>query len=256
MNKMKNFFIILLFLSCVVNIMNCSDKSVTPDITTATFSILLYDEFPKTSHGNLLTMTDPGGTTFTIEEALVNVGHIHFELPDGETDTLNQVRFNGPFVMDIEDVESNPEIAEFDMTAGIYRQVEVRFDDAKAEDGLVDASNALIDNTMLVKGTFDYTGKTGRNFTFIFKFNEDVIFEKPSGFTVKDGKKNNVIIALLVDRWLSDINITDCLDSGSILLDDNGDLLIDEDNGNGVCNNFKEDLKEAILNTYDINSIL
>lgn len=87
MNIMKNFFVLLLLMICTITIINCSDRSTNSDNTTATFSILLYDKFPKTNHGNLLTITDQGGTTFKIEDALINVRHIQIDLPDGAPDS-------------------------------------------------------------------------------------------------------------------------------------------------------------------------
>jgi hypothetical protein len=157
--------------------------------------------------------------------------------------------------MDIEDVESTPRIEEFDIKEGLYHLVKVRFDDAKADDGLVATGDELLDNTMLIKGTFDYNGKSDRKFTFIFKFDEDVNFNKANGIRVREGEKNNIIIALLLDQWLKDVNITDCLDNNNIILDGNGDLLINENNGNGDCNACKETLKSNILSLYSLNSL-
>lgn len=250
---MRNFLLIALLMAFMIAVMSCSESTVRSNDTRANFSIRLATAgmLPKAAASSF-TVTDQGGTTFIITEARANIRHIQFDLPEGESDSTNQISLDGPYVMDLMTGISSPQISEFDIQPGIYKRIDVRLDDTKAKDGLVAANDDLMDNTLVVKGTFDYDGNANRNFTFILKFNEDVRFEKPGGISIEDGASKDFILSLRVDEWLSDIDITDCLDNENAVLDGNGDLMIDDNNGNGDCNDFEKTIKSNIKNKYDL----
>lgn len=250
MKTLSKFFITFLL---AIGLNSCSDSGTGSKGTNATFTIMLSEtSLAKVSAGSF-TITDVGGTTFTITEARTNVRHIQFDLPEGETDSTNQISLEGPFVIDLMTGTSNPEIDAFEVEPGIYKRIDVRLDDAETKDGLVSPNDDLMDNTLVVKGTFDYDGNASRNFTFILKFNEDVRFEEPGGISIAEGATKDIVINLKVDEWLQNINITKCLDDGDVALDSNGDLLINDNNGNGDCNSFEQTIKTNIKNNYDFN---
>lgn len=234
--------------------MSCSKNGIESQDTQATIAIMLgtnATQLSKTSTDSF-SITDLGGTTFTITEARTNVRHIQFDYPEGSSDKANQISLNGPFLINLMTGTSNPEIGAFDVEPGIYKRIDVRLDDTKAIDGLVSSNDDLLDNTMVVKGSFNYASNTNNNFTFILKFNEDVRFEEPSGIYVNEGETKDIILNLKVDEWLSNINITECLDDGDIVLEGSGDLIITDDNNND-CNNFEGTIKTNIKNNYDFD---
>ena len=234
--------------------MSCSENGIESQETQATFAISLgtnATQLSKTLHESF-SITDLGGTTFTITEARINVRHIQFDYPEGSSENTNQISLDGPFLIDLMMDTSNPEIGAFDVEPGIYKRIDVRLDDTKAVDGLVSPNDDLMDNTLVIKGSFDYDGNTNRNFTFILKFNEDVRFEEPGGISVSEGDTKDIILNLQVDEWLSNINITECIDDGDIVLEGSGNLIINDDNNND-CNNFEGNIKTNIKNNYDFD---
>jgi len=233
--------------------MGCEESSEDAE-TKATFRIGLAQSLGKAgSPSNTFTVTDEGGTVFTISEARANVRHIQFDLPDeSEQDSSEKVSFDGPFIFDLVAGSQSPSIGAFDLEEGLYKRLDIRFDDAEAEDGLLPGSDPLLDNTLLVSGTFDYDGEAARNFRFVLKFNEDLRFEDAGGVLVEAHTTTDVLLELDVSQWLSGIDITACLDGGDLELDDNGDLFIDDDSDSG-CQDLESTIKENIKNNYDLH---
>ena len=248
---MKKLIILLAFIFSIFIIESCSESTKSDD-TTANFQLKIKEPLVKTSD-NHIQFTDLGGTTFIITEARTNVRHIQIDHAEGSTDTTVQISIDGPFVFDLMAGTSNPALGAIDIEPGVYKRIDIRLDDTKAEDGLVTAGDDLLDNTFVVKGTFDYDGNAARNFTFILKFNEDIRFEKASGFVMEDGEVNNMILSLKVEEWLQDVDITGCLVAGNVTLEQNGDLIINDDNGNGDCNDFEGKIKTNLKNNYDFD---
>ena len=259
---MKNIIKIAIGFGLLLSVIACSDDPMGPNTETgATISMAIVSNnssLQKSAGINSITITDIGGTNFTITEARVNVRHIQLDFPEEDSlshdsDSSSQISIDGPFVIDLMNSSSNGAIGPFKLLDGTYKRIDVRLDDTKLEDGLVTPLDQLFENTLVVKGTFDYNGITNRSFTIILKFNEDVRFEKPNGIIIREGTIKNIIVNLKVDEWLQNINITDCLNNRDIVLDSNGDLLIDDSNGNGACNRLEEILKQNIKNNYDVN---
>ncbi len=242
----------------------CGDDPTAPaGDGTATFTMQL-----SSSTGSILKsttnsavadtiffVTDLSGTLFTIKEARVSVRNIQFDFPDGVTDTLavDKISIDGPFVIDLMTGVSTPAISEFTIEPGLYKRIDVRLDDSEASDGLVDSSDALFENTLVVAGNFDYGDVTGRSYSIVLKFNEDVRFEEPGGILIDEDALNNVVINLLVDEWLQGIDITTCLDDGDLIFDGDGNLLIDDGAGGGNCSDIEGIIKSNIKNNFDLD---
>lgn len=244
--------LLILSLSILV-ILGCEEATEDAE-TQATFNMNLSQSMAKSAvDANTYNVVDEGGTTFTITEARVNVRHIQFDLPeDSEQDSTNKISLDGPFVFDLVNGTQTPTINAFEVEEGIYRRIDVRFDDAEASDALLPAGDELLDNTMLIAGTFDFDGTSGRNFRFVLKFNEDLRFEEPNGINVVEGETTEFFLSLNVTEWLAGIDITSCLDGGDLSLESNGDLIIEDGSGSD-CQDLEGTIKSNIKNNYDLN---
>lgn len=242
----------------------CSDDPTAPaGDGTATFSMqlssstgsILKSTTSSAVADTIFSVTDLSGTLFTIKEARVSVRHIQFDFPDDVTDTLSvdKISIDGPFVINLMTGESTPAIGEFTIQSGLYKRIDVRLDDSKASDGLVDSSDALFENTLVVAGNFDYDNVVGRSYSIILNFNEDVRFEEPGGILIDENALNDIVLNLLVDEWLQGIDITTCLDDGDLILDGDGNLLIDDGAGGGNCSDIEGIIKSNIKNNYDLD---
>ncbi len=263
---MKHFFKLLVVFLLIWGIIACTDSGTEPkDNTQAIFTIKLFSDnnpiiklsLNKQPSDTSFYFSDTSGTIFTITEARVNVRHIQFDLPEEDPnsgmDTTNQISIESPFIIDLMSGISTPNIAAFTILPGTYKRIDVRLDDTKAEEGLVDSADVLFDNTLVVKGKFDYDSNPNRNYTIILKFNEDVRFEKPTGISVVENSTTDIVLKLKIDEWFQNIDVTSCLDSGDLLLESTGDLIIDDSNGSGPCQDIEQTLKHNIKNNYDFN---
>jgi len=253
MKFLSTFFASMLILS-VAACDSGTDSSDTLATFNMRFSSTGLNKTQAPVHGSV-KIADVSGTVFTITEARANVRHIQFDLPDSSQDSTRQISLDGPFIVDLIDGVAVPAIGAFEVPADIYKRIDVRLDDTRSEDGLIALSDPLLDNTLMISGTFDYNGNPERGFTIILKLNEDVRFENPNGIVIREGETNNVILNLNVGEWLENIDITQCLNDGDMQLETNGDLVINDHNGNGDCDNLEQKLKTNIKNKYDISVI-
>lgn len=121
MQKTVQLVITLFF---ILGLMSCSENGMKSHDTQATIAIRLgtnTTQLSKTSTDSF-SITDLGGTTFTITKARINVRHIQFDYPEGSSDKTNQISLNGPFLIDLMTGTSNPEIGAFDVEPGIYKR--------------------------------------------------------------------------------------------------------------------------------------
>lgn len=246
---------LLLILGILLLVYNCEEEKNKIDESPATFTIMLStsSKLLKMLADTSYLITDLSGTTFNITESRVNVRHIQFDLPEeSNADSTEKVSLDGPFLFDLMTGSVTPPLDSFTLEPGIYKRVDVRLDDSELEDGLVTASDPLLDNTMIVEGTFDYDNNPERQFQLILKFNEDIRFEDISGVVVPENESTSIVLSLMVDEWLGNIDITSCLDDGDLDLDSNGNLIIDDTNGSD-CQDVEGTIKSNIKNNYDLN---
>jgi hypothetical protein len=198
-----------------------------------------------------LTVTDAGGTPFTILRSLANVGEIRIRLPDGmacppslahcESDEL---RFEGPYVADLIAGTLTPNPGPFNAPVGGYRRVDIRLEESKQPS----ADTALLGHAMLISGTFAYAGRTDRPFSIALDFNENARFEEGTAM-VRESGANRLLVAMQVEKWLAAADITRCLDEGALQLDAQGGLRIDERN---PCGNLEGTLKDGVRSSGDL----
>lgn len=248
--SVKYLFTITSFVSLGL-FMGCGDSTgVDSSLGKATFTMKAH------ALRRSLTMTDESGTSFIITEAMVNIRHIEFELSDNDSvndsDTLeNSTKISGPFVVDLISGVAMPAIDEIELPVGLYKRIDVRLDDVKDSDGIIDSTDDLNDNTLIVKGTFDYDGNSERPFEIRLKLNEDVRFESATGIEISSVGVTDILLNLKVSEWLETTDITDALNKDEISLENNGSLVLtDESAGSSDLENT---IKETIKNKYDLN---
>lgn len=247
---------LLLMLSILFFAISCEEENDEIDESLVTFTIKLSSSnilLSKSLAQASFQIADQSGTLFTITESRVNVRHIQFDLPEeSDTDSSEKVSLDGPLLIDLMTGEITPPLDSFSLVTGTYKRIDIRLDDSELEDGLVSGSDPLLDNTMIVEGTFEYDGNSERQFQLILKFNEDIRFEDPAGIVIDEIETTAMVLNLVVDEWLENIDITSCLDDGDLDLDSNGNLIINDNNGLD-CQDIESTIKTNIKNNYDFD---
>lgn len=193
-------------------------------------------------------LSDRGGSRFILRSALANVGLVKFKLPDGircspdlaQPCELDELKLAGPFLADLMAGAFNPAFPEFRAPHGTYRRIEVRLE--ALHPGKDAPGTALEGHSMVLSGTFGYRGRQDRSFTILLDFDETASFESGTA-TVRDLPLNKLLLRMDVDSWLSQADITRCLDDGSLALDAAGNLRIDKANS---CEGLEKIIKDGI----------
>jgi hypothetical protein len=152
----------------------------------------------------------------------------------------DKITIRGPFVVDLVDGTSTPEIANVTIPAGHYRRVDVRF--SNDGHGKLDASDPLHDLTFVADGKFTPNGAGEMPFNLALDFNEEARFESEAGIDISEESVKDVLLKLDVSKWFSALPVGNCMEEGALAAD--GDMLVIDERAE--CSHIERDLKDAI----------
>jgi hypothetical protein len=251
----------------------CSDAGASKDVTVGVQLALTASAEPAADSGDKseLVAHEAQGGAFAIEHARAVVERIELYLPEGSEDESSddkssddksvddkssddttaddsvsgsddgdKITIRGPFVVDLVDGSSTPEIANVTIPAGHYRRVDVRF--SNNGHGKLDASDPLHDLTFVADGKFTPNGAAEMPFNLALDFNEDARFESENGIDISEESVHDVLLQLDVSQWFSALPVGNCMEEGALAAD-GGMLVIDE---RAECSHIERDLKDAI----------
>jgi len=192
---------------------------------------------------------DAGGTVFTVRTGYANVGRIRIALPDGVDCTQadetacqsGEVSIDGPWVSDLMTGKWIPDPGTVRIPLGVYKRLEVRLE---SQDKVASGAPDLGRHSLVFGGTFNWSGRADRPFTVALDFDEDERFESPTGFAVAEGS-TTITVSLDIARWLSQANLTACLENGSLALDSAGGFAFEKDGGCGIEQEMKDAIKAS-----------
>lgn len=198
-----------------------------------------------------ISVKDSTGTVFIIEASLVSVGQVQIKLPDGVKCSeaikpeceLDKAKFTTPFVADLLAGTLHPDLGNFLLPVGKYHLVEIKLEEFKPKTPPPGIDSLLFSHTMLIKGTFGYSGKSDRKFSILLDFGEVVSYESDSALQIRETGLNKLILSLDAKKWLAKANITHCLDNGTMTLDSMGDLAVDKSN---MCDGLEQVIKAGV----------
>jgi len=259
---MKNLLIGLAMATLLLVVTGCSKD---PAGSSSFKMSVANSAVAKPSAGNSapavpVTFTD-GTYTYTVTEARINVRDFGFDPSADVSSSADKVEIAGPFVFDLYNNTASPSLPSFDLPAGNYQRLDIRFDDADAADGVLAAGDELLNNSMIVKGTYTNGGAVNSTFSILLKFNEDLRLEPVGGIVVDTGASVDVLMNLRVTDWLKDsygnaISLTGCIAGYTA-----GDVVALTDDGSTSCNDSNGDpvdlesvIKGNLKNKYDFSS--
>ena len=168
----------------------------------------------------VLSITDTSGTEigqFTLSDARINIYQIELEQDldevdsEEEEDQESEVEYTGPFVTDLLNNTITPSLPYIELLPGTYDEIKLKIarieGDETDEDGnpLVDSSDALYDNSIVLSGT--YTGSTAGgdvtdiNLSISFALDEDFELISEDGMVIDEAVVNDIIVAFRLARW-------------------------------------------------------
>lgn len=223
----------------------------------------------------VLAISDLSGLTFNILEARANIGRIKLEssepdscdevvaapdLADGDSlDTdkgdcdESELNLKGPFVVDLLTGASTPSLGNLSVPAGTYKKVKIRLEPALAGGGALAADDALIGNTLHVKGTYTLSGLPEQNFSMLLKFDEDLEIEDKAGLKLDPSAMNAILISLKVGGWMAGLRVKDCLEKPEVMASLGGAIVLSEDSLLGKCLDVESTIKENIKKSFEVD---
>lgn len=209
--------------------------------------------------GTGMTISDDGAKPFTLTAAQIHLRDIELDLADGDCDDVEgascsdqSVKIQGPFVVDLLTGVTTPSLADVRVPAGIYKRIDFRIDDARVEQGLVDAASPLANRSMVASASFQQDGKT-MSLDLLLRFNEDIRVEDPAGIDVS-GDAAALLTKFDAGLWLDGLDIGDCLARGELTATATGVRLDDNaSSGTGGCSDIENVIKHNIKNAAQID---
>lgn len=177
------------------------------------------------SLAQLLVLNTDGslGGTLTLSDARLSLKEIKLKrnesgLSETEKEDDNQVKYRGPFIVDLISNTVTPSLGSLILASGTYDRIELKLakiEDEAGESGspLVSPSDNLYRKSIYLAGT--YTGSTNGGsvtdapFTLSFELDEEFALAAGSrGFSLQSNATNTVIIAFRLAKWLAFNNTT------------------------------------------------
>ncbi|QDG51618.1 hypothetical protein FIV42_12930 [Persicimonas caeni] len=184
---------------------------------------------------NQLEFEDPSGTLYSMTSLTIAVEELEFDLPaniscgdiggefdarvqcddDGALGGEDQIKIDGPFVFNVLEGTSTPDLSTIRIPAIGYTTVDLEVDTARIEDNTVPRDADIIDHTVVAFSDFEFmNSKRELMLDFSFKAEAKASADDLPQAAVADG--GTLVLQLDVANWLDSIPVTDCLMAGSL----------------------------------------
>ncbi len=198
-----------------------------------------------------IPIMDMDSLTLLASSILITVERVYFVLDDKENGYdllagLDETQFScdkehiildGPFVFNALTGLSTPSFDSIQLPEAKYTGIKLHVLDNSSLEG----------HAIEVAGTFLYKDATR---TFSIRMEEDLIalFKyKGPAFQITKGDSTNFLLALNADQWLQYISVKNYLDNNLIVLDQNGNLIVDKTTNTNPYKEFKKAFKSNII---------
>jgi hypothetical protein len=168
----------------------------------------------KTSNGDAgVSLDNAAGLHFTVTEARAYVGRVELKKATG-AESSDELSVKGRFAINLLTGAATPDMGTLSVPAGVYREIEVKLEKAKLEDGVLTAGDDLLGHSLLIKGTFGATG-TEKPFTLALDIDKKFEIENDSGINLDASALQTVLVSLKTDEWLKDLDLNACVSADS-----------------------------------------
>lgn len=172
-----------------------------------------------------------------VDTAFVVLDHLRFRpfsacQEDEEDEGAEEIRFDGPFIVDLLNPEALSELEGVEIAAGRYCLIEM------ALKKLEDESGVMQDRSVLIEGR----RSDDTPFTVVTEVDEEFELEnEETGFTIEaEGASSVFFIAFDLDRWFEGVDL-----SSSEIEITGGSISIDDENNQEAQEEIEENLKHS-----------
>jgi hypothetical protein len=214
-----------------------------------------------------LEVVDANGTVFTMTDAWVVIEQIELDLPSGlECDDIlnsldpriecrgddlfegeDELEIDGPFVVNLRTGESSPSLADLQIPAINYEEIDVEVNDLDQDDDVVISDARIIGNTVLGLADFEFDGQK-RELQLEMSFDTEAKTGENQNINLQDG--GTLVLEFDVTNWLVDIPITQCLQEADLKSQD-GRVVVDDD-VSGECDDAEADFEDNFEDSLNV----
>ncbi len=185
------------------------------------------------------TMLKSASDTVKINEASIGVSSIDFKPEVNETKSVaEKIVYNGPYVIDLLNGNTTPEIKWVFVDPGVYREVKI-----STSDGLQGG------HSIIVKGTIKPAGINREvPFEFSTKTEQNIVVKNNQGIVVKQGHITELMIVFEMAGLFNEFDLS------SVERNSQGVLMLTDETGSGIVAGLKERLETiSSFGLYDSN---
>jgi hypothetical protein len=174
------------------------------------------------------TMLKSASDTVKIHEALIGVSKIDFRPEDYDTKSgPEKIVYNGPYVVDLLNGHTTPEIKWVFVEPGVYREVKIS-----------STGNLRGGHSIIVRGTVKPAGVNKEvPFEFSTETEHDIIVRSKQGIVVKKGDISELMIIFELAGLFQGVDLA------AVETNNRGVLMFNDDTGSGIIAGLKEKLE-------------
>jgi hypothetical protein len=132
------------------------------------------------------------------------------EVETQECDEGQEFSVKGPFIVDLLNGTTSPEMAPLTVPAGTYTRIKLRLDHGNVGD------TAMLDgNTLVAKGTLSRPDGSSEPFSMNLRLHEDLRIRSRAGIVLDGSSIQTILVALHAGDWLANLNVAGCLGADS-----------------------------------------
>lgn len=208
----------LIAVSCIMVFSSCADENQNL-VSKADVKLSFRSNSSVSGSGNGRVSGH-----FEITRALVGIEKIEIKSDaKGEEDEHNEYTFIGPYIIDLLDGVSNPELPLSAVEPGIYN---------KAEAELVPVIGDSV--SILIQGMFGDTP-----FTFMWENTEDFKAESDQGFELTEDILNNLLIDIDIH------SVFEGVDFGLAAINEGGEIILSKDSNRDIADVIEQNIETA-----------
>ena len=227
---MKRTILVTLIALSAIMIQSCSEDEATP-AAQASIKMMAVTGSSAPAGGRV------ANTALTFTEVFAGVTEIELETleedleeeENGESEN-EEVEFEGNFVINFLTGTSNPDLGLSELTAGVYQEVEVEFDN------ILEGGKTLIINFNFTPT--DAAEPTLVEFSTTSEFELEI--ENEAGLVLDGGMVNSILVTLDLNALFA------AIDFSSLTADGDGVIRINESSNDEVMQSIVEGLESAL----------
>lgn len=257
MTKRISTSVLLFLCACTILCIHCGMSSIAGGAGTGnpgktTFGIIAQDTLPAVSLSKSLDISDivipdSNNAIFNVTKSFIIVKRIHFVFDPADKPKIDAMTLIPPLRKDdVSIVLEGP--FTFNTITGISDSLLgcVLLPDANYTGVRLMIENKPDKNSIFLSGTFRYLNNEYR-FRFDLSLNVPVLYDNPSQVYISGTDSTDIKVILDASKWLSNINIGNCINSQPSPFDSTGTFVLNGKISEGVCAEIPRKINDNII---------